>query len=154
MIEIDVVPSALLVAAQFASWAGALEDMRDPLKKAITEVVIPSISKNFNDEGNPPWEDLSDETRQRRLWLGYDEGPILQRSGSLRSAATNMSSWDVDGETAQMESPDSPYGMFHQNGTRNMPERPFAMFQEEDLERIQEVFGDWIMEQAASKAGF
>jgi phage gpG-like protein len=153
-VEIDCMPSALLIAADFYAWANAVEDVRDPLKKAIQEVVIPSIAKNFDDEGNPPWAELTDETLAKRSWAGFAEGPILDRTGALRSAATSVEAWEFDDDVAQMTMPgETPYGTFHQGGTSQMPERPFAMFGDDDLETIQETFGDWMMD-LASKAGF
>jgi hypothetical protein len=41
------------------------------------------------------------------------------------------------------------YGVFHNEGTSRMPARPWAYFDEEMLDGIERVFGDWVLERMA-----
>ena len=53
--------------------------------------LIDCIGDIFAEEGRPPWEPLAERTILERLRLGFDEGPILHRTGSLRASFTEES---------------------------------------------------------------
>lgn len=67
----------------------ALETVSDtrPLAQAafpvLSELLTNLVDMSFTAEGIPPWEPLSEVTVFERLFLGFGEGPILFRTGSL-----------------------------------------------------------------------
>jgi hypothetical protein len=83
----------------------------------------------------------------------------LVRSGNLKQAAGQLNIWTIEGPqgVAWIDMENLPasafYGMFHQEGTRNMVDRPWAVFQPEDVDKIADVFGDFLGERGID-AGF
>src|SRR5882757_8152561 len=43
-----------------------IRSFREPLKRSLNEVIVPSIIQNFDVEGRPPWVALTPETIARR----------------------------------------------------------------------------------------
>lgn len=147
-IEIDIRPftanAALLQTSTFRL-AKQLGDMTEPLRLSVREVVIPSIIRNFAKGGRPPWTPLSEATLLNRAKEARTPRPLLKTELLARNA-TAFAIWRVTRETADMEALDRvvPYARFHQNGTRLMPARPFALLQPQDIENIVLVFETWI----------
>lgn len=54
-----------------------------PIMREVSEDMIDAVKENFEKEGRPPWEKLSQTTIRERARLGYWPGKILQRSGML-----------------------------------------------------------------------
>src|SRR5258705_13581204 len=52
----------------FRSWT-------KPLKTVLDTVLIPSIIKNFEEQGRPRWKELSKRTILNRMYEGYPRGP-------------------------------------------------------------------------------
>lgn len=130
----------------------AFRDFTEPLTRSLREVILPSIRENFDSEGRPPWERLAESTVERR----QSAHPILYQSGTLRDVATDPQTWKVTQDTVSPEGIDSKleYAKYIQGGTRLMPARPFLVLQDEDGEKIQEIFGRWVDEQIRIKGGF
>jgi phage virion morphogenesis protein len=151
-------PAPVIVAAQFTVFGMQLRSFREPLNRSIRQVMIPSIRKNFEEEGRPPWLPLSEATIEIREREGFASGPILQRTGNLRRSATQLNIWVIDSEKAYIrELPArSWYGTIHQGGAAGkamslrapIPARPFLLIQDEDADKIQEVFIEWVAERA------
>jgi len=196
-------PSLGIVAKNVDKFRMDIRSMREPLKRSIQEVMIPSIRKNFTVGGRPPWEPLALPTVRKRK----SSRPILIRTGKLRRGVTTLSIWTLTTTSATIK--DLPeriwYGKVHQGGiegnsfgagkwfepyqkkakqilgpeadkkeidelgfklfdkrlvshgpapagTATIPARPFAVFQDEDLDDIQEIFADWL-EERARRAG-
>lgn len=116
------------------------DDFKEPLETSVELVILPSIRTNFEVGGRPKWRPLSEPYRTHRL-----PGPILVQTGALFAAATAMANWTVTRDSAEMTGVDSAaYAGYHQSGTREMPARPFALLQDEDVENIIRIFEIWI----------
>lgn len=158
-IDFSMNPTAAVLVRDFDRLGVDIRSFREPLGRVIRQVAIPSIKKNFDDEGRPPWKPLSDVTITMREDAGFDSGPILDRTGTLKKVATQINIWTVTKDEAYVK--DLPekvrYGKLHQEGYedrgKKVPARPFIMFQEEDIDQAAEVFGDWLDERLA-RAGF
>ncbi len=125
-------------------------DFREPFNESLRKVIIPSIRRNFEAEGRPPWEQLAEITVQIRR----SAHPILRRTGYLFRKATQINIWRVSRDI--MYSPIGPfasYAAFHQGGTRHMPARPYILYQREDVESIVDVFSDWIDRKLQQQGG-
>lgn len=172
-----------------------IRSFREPLTRAVKQVMIPSIKKNFDAQGRPGWEPLAEDTLVLRDRLGQT-GPILNRTGLLKRNMSYQTMWSITQEYAIIKDlPDRVwYGKVHQEGvnsmktrmkneiqkaakkgfkmspgtaaknvqkqldadilsgkagkhsTSNIPARPFVMFQEQDYDDIEEVFGKWLQE--------
>lgn len=115
-------------------------DFSEPLAASLELVILPSIRKNFDVGGRPPWQQLSEPYRTYRL-----PRPILIQSGALLQATQAIGNWRVDFNSIELTGIDSvPYAAYHQGGTRRMPARPFVMFQSEDVEDIVRIFEIWV----------
>jgi len=171
--SITIVPSPVIVVTEFEAMGRRFKSFKEPLTRAVRDVIIPSIRQNFEEEGRPdPWEPLAEYTLKMRDQLGYASGPILDRSGKLKKAATQLARWHITTKFAEFQAfPESVfYGTIMQNGsagslrgysvqegskktaregtiTGAIPPRPFIMLQDEDADKIVEnVFGDWVKE--------
>lgn len=137
-IDVDMNPSPVIIAAAFGAMSDAVRLFSDPLKKAITDVVAPSISTNFQVGGRPPWQPLDPDTK------GSGRG-ILIRTGLLASRAGQLEEWDISDDTAQMGvSAEIFYGGIHEEGSEKIPQREWALFQPEDVDKIEDIFDTWL----------
>jgi phage gpG-like protein len=125
-------------------------NMKEPLNDSIDKVIIPSIENNFRRGGRPSWERLADSTVER---LG-SSSPILDETGVMRNVATSKRIWNVDNFSAIMNLSDPDYAKYHQTGTADMPQRVFAVLQNEDMNNIEEIFDAWVNEMVASRGGW
>jgi phage gpG-like protein len=140
-IEIDMIPNLAIIVDAFVSMADGVGLFTDPLKKAISDVMVPSIGANFDAGGRPAWEPLSSNTQHSRI------GGILVATGALASRAGQLDQWDITTDTAELGiGEDIWYGIVHQEGI-DVPQREWAMFQPEDVDKMEQVFGDWMEEQ-------
>ncbi len=122
-----------------------------PLWETIDNVFIPSIKKNFNNQGRPQrWRALSPVTTEFRSRQGYGPGPILDRSGKLKRAAQAKARWSVDATKGQAVYGNFPgnvwYAELQQAGyfPRNIVARPFAVIQEQDTIDMESIFRNFI----------
>jgi phage gpG-like protein len=159
-LDVELLPSTFIVVSEFELMALKFTNFKEPLTKAIKEIVIPSIAKNFEEEGRPEhWAELADFTLTRREEEGYGSGPILERSGKLKRAAQAFARWKITMTEASFASfaPSQWYGYLMQEGSdavgSNVPARPFMLMQEEDVDEIEKLFGDW-MKKIFSEGGF
>lgn len=177
-------PSIGLVAKDIDKLGLAIQTFKTPLERSIRNVMIPSIRANFEQEGRPAWEPLAEDT----VKLRGSSHPILERTGTLKRAATSFNIWTIGNASATVKSlPDNAwYGVVHQAGIggfgqyldaakkvlgrgaggldvikeafRQMdrepgkvhkvriPQRRFIMFQEDDIDDVQQVFYEWLVE--------
>lgn len=119
-----------------------IRSFREPLEQSVRRVVIPSIRKNFAVEGRPQWAPLAPSTVLAR----GASGPILDRTGRLKKVATQLNIWKYTRDSATIVGLDArvKYATYHQSGTSKMPARPFVMLQDEDEERIEQIFYEWL----------
>jgi phage gpG-like protein len=176
-------PSIGILARDVDKLSLDIRSFKEPLTRAVREVVVPSIKQNFAAEGRPDgWEPLTPETLERKQSAGFGGKPILERTGALRRAATSMGIWTITTTSATVKDLPSNvfYGAVHQGGTtihnridalvsmgatglaqqqmslvkgkprfapdEQIPARPFIMFQDEDIPKVEEVFSKWLDE--------
>jgi phage gpG-like protein len=173
-----------------------IRSFKVPLTRSIKRVMIPSIRKNFETGGRPPWEPLASDTVKLR---GGSAWPILVRTGKLKKAATRFTIWDISQTSAAVRRlPNNVwYGALHQEGTGGfgrfmqkaekelgagasprdilgrafdlldierggprghraivIPQRRFIMYQEDDLDDIQQIFLEWLTERTVRVGRF
>lgn len=121
---------------------GGNQDMtyRQALFQAVREVAAPAIKSRFETSGEGRWPALSRITVDRK---GHPF--ILIESNKLSRAASAMARWKIKNDQAQFSiggSP-APYGVWHERGTKRMPQRNYAYLNAEDAQRIQEIFGKY-----------
>jgi phage gpG-like protein len=140
ILEFDMIPLPFVMMADFISLAEDISDFHEPMRKVVG-IMRTSIGENFDVGGRPPWQELKPETLARK----FGEG-ILIETGALMGAATSEGIWTVDDDSAFIEElpSDVGYGMYHQVGAGNNPERPFLVIQPEDEDEIENAFDSWI----------
>jgi len=161
IVDIEFRPTPLILAGQFEAFAVSIRSYREPLKRSIQQVVIPSISKNFDAGGRPAWTELAPATIARRLKEGSGLD-ILNRTGKGKRAALALARWMINIDTAVYQGnfpPNASYMPIHQlaevedvfTGPGNqsyLPGRVFASIQDDDQRKIEEVFRVWLGERA------
>lgn len=147
-IDIDWFPSPRIVALQLDHFGMDIRSYREPLQRAVQEVMAPSIGENFEVGGRPSWDQLSEFTIAKK---GHDT--ILVDSGALERIAQQLNVWTINRYEAYINDlPGAEYGFFHQSGFtnartgRDVPARQFLLIQPEDEEAIVELFEEWIQE--------
>jgi phage gpG-like protein len=181
LMQFEFKPSLALSARQFNKLGLDIRSFRVPLKRSIQQVIAPSIGENFKSNGRPDsWTPLSEDTqtiKEQDPKLRYGVDDILRRSGLLFKTMQQYNIWTVSQTQAAILSlPEKIwYGNLHQEGfgqhatafadplhiplselgkSQNkvyIPQRMFAMLQTQDLDKIQEVFADWVAERAAAR---
>jgi phage gpG-like protein len=176
-VDMTFEPSLGIMARRVNKLGLDIRSFREPLQRAVREVVIPSIEMNFRKHGRPRWEPLSEDTILNRLGNGFDLN-ILTRTGALRKGATQMKIWTIDREKAFIANLPKNiwYGVVHQAGSAgakktltgsgrqgfgsmtktlsiteshgDIPARPFVLLQKSEEELLDEVFLDWLDERA------
>jgi phage gpG-like protein len=95
-----------------------IRSFKEPLKRAIKNVVIPSIRKNFDSGGRPAWEPWSESTVEIMQKTGVKSSGLLIRSGALRRTMGYQKLWTITPTFAVLA--DLPqniwYGKVHQGG--------------------------------------
>jgi phage gpG-like protein len=142
LLSVDWDPHPAIVAGQFFAARGAFRSgFRRDLESVVRGTVIPSIENNFESEGIPPWTPLADATVEKRMAKGTGL-KILDETGLLKSVATSTQPWQYnDNEAFLMGSNlgDAFYGVYHEFGTRFMPQRSWATISPQTEDRIEEV---------------
>ncbi len=146
MIQVVWVPTLPQMEADYRAIARGIQKTRVPLKKSVKDVVIPSIKNNFTSGGRPTWSPLAAYTVEKK-----GHGTPLREDGGLRRNAGFLKSWTiVDGEAGMDGMEDyagyQNVGFYNVQFNTDVPARPFALFQEQDVEDIIEVFDEWIEE--------
>lgn len=150
-IEVDFVPLPTVVAQGYFVTAAALDNMVEPVTE-ISQFISDQISKKFDDAG-PGWPEHAPATILR--WGEHD---LLQLSGDLRSEVTSESAWDiarVSHGAVGTFNPDnagdafSNYGIFHIEGTENMPARNFLDLDPSAEDEAEDIFDRWVDEKLA-----
>lgn len=116
------------------------KNLERPLK-LIGLQMLKSTDKTFKAEGRPKWTGLAELTKRQRR-----RGPratrrimILQNTGQLKRSIT----YQIKKPSIIQWGPSriAPYGIFHQKGTRKMPQRKFLGMYPEDKQRIKQIIG-------------
>src|SRR5689334_2706305 len=91
----EFTPSLGIVAMRFAALADEFQDLREPLKRSINDVMTLSILENFMSGGRlDKWEALAPSTVAKRAKEGAGN-MILVRSGALADVASSASIWSI-----------------------------------------------------------
>lgn len=138
-----------------------LRSLREPLKRAVQQVIIPSIRMNFDAQGRPPWAPYASSTIEFHQELGTTMSKsLLNKTGTLKRTATQLNVWSITKEEAKFNGlPQNVwYGNLHQTGGKGgkgaggvIPARPFVMFQDSDGDKITQVFAKWLDERIAKR---
>ncbi len=121
--------------------------MRRPLLEIAKEVLIPSINKNFAAGGRPKrWEPALPISQYRTQHGG---GPTLWVTGKMKKAATRMARFKVKNNVMTYGNfpPTVWFAMVHDQADiarrANVPHRPFALIQKEDIPKIERIMMRW-----------
>jgi phage gpG-like protein len=179
-----------------------IRSFREPLKRAVQQVMSPSFKENFERGGRPEaWEPLSDATLAIRDIAGIGGDQPLVRTGLLRKTISQLNIWTITETTATIRAlPDKiKYGTIHQGGFAGsgsggkmtsylkkakgdpkeaqklldddlimsmrsgqrmtggkrtvaaIPQRIFVNIQEEDYDKIEDIFVRWLQERMARR---
>lgn len=117
-ITISFEPTIVIAASRIDKLGADIRSFREPLERAIKQVIIPSIGKNFDSGGRPSWDELSPETEEIRNRLGKPLGTILIATGALKRGAMQFNNWQVGRGAAVFSQLPArvQYGMIHQAG--------------------------------------
>jgi phage gpG-like protein len=120
----DFKPSLGIMARDVDKLGIDIRSFKEPLTRAIKQVMIPSIRKNFEAEGRPAWDSISNATEVLREREGTS-GPILDRTGKLKRVAQQQNIWTINQESASIRDLPSKvwYGKVHQEGMGGMGRR-------------------------------
>lgn len=140
---------AFILASDLDQLGFNIRSFKEPLTRSVRQVIIPSIRKNFESGGRPEWRELAADTIATRLRYGYGIWPPLTKTGALKKRATAVGIWTIGRDSAIMNEPRIKYAKFHQAGTRKMPQRAFAMIQDEDEDAVERIFEIWLDERIA-----
>jgi len=139
-------PSPHLLINEMDAFGIDIKSYREPLKRAVQQVMGPSFKKNFDVGGRPPWAELKDNTIEQRSLYGTGSDTLV-RSGLLRKVAQQLNLWKIGTDEAVIkEMPRAEYGAVHQEGSATVPQREWAVVQPEDMDDIEEIFVAWVAE--------
>lgn len=119
VVGITFQPTVGIAAARIGKLGVDIRSFREPLKRSIQQVVIPSIRKNFEAGGRPEsWERLSDFTLLRREKEGVGGDSPLVRTGKLKKVMSYYNIWTVTSTMAILADlpPQVWYGGIQQAG--------------------------------------
>lgn len=163
ILVLEFKPSLNVIKRDLNALGVDIRSFREPLKRCVQQVMIPSILANFDAEGRPPWAPYADTTVEFHEMLNLDMSrALLNKTGALKRTATTLAVWTLTKESATFGGlPQSVwYGNLHQSGGKGgkgpkglIPARPFVMFQDEDGDKIAEVFAKWLDERIAKHWG-
>jgi phage gpG-like protein len=161
ILVLEFKPSLASVKRDLDALGVDIRSFNEPLKRSIQQVLIPSFRANFDAQGRPAWAPYADTTIEFHQMLGIDMSKsLLVKTGALKRAAQQLNLWTITKESATFTSlPQGVwYGNIHQTGGKGgkgaggvIPARPFIMFQDEDGDKIAEVFAKWLDERIVKR---
>lgn len=146
----DFWENSVQVADNIDDLARALQDMTNPMLQSLYDVVIPSIKRNFAEEGRPKWTRLAAVT----VAIRGNAHPILIRTGELYREATNPSNFRITKTSLTQTGVPLEYATYHMTGTVDMPARPFTTITQDEVDEIVDIFQLWVEEQIQKKGKF
>ncbi len=158
-IQIDIADfriNADLIKVSTFRLARQFGDMTWPLRQSVKIVIGPSMMTNIDVGGRPPWPPLQGDTVFKKSEKYADlMNPFqaLVATGKLYETLESGHFWRITRDSADMELLDTvvPYAKYHQQGTRNVPQRQFAVLQQKDIEHIIVIFDAWIRTMTSAK---
>jgi|SRR5262245_38063962 len=117
LVVFDFKPSLGIIARDLDRLGLDIRSFREPLKRSVQQVMIPSFHQNFELGGRPTWPELSERTLQRHAEEGGSGRPLV-KSGLLERVATQLNIWTITQNTASIRGlpPKVWYGNLHQQG--------------------------------------
>lgn len=112
-------PTIAISARNIDRLGADIRSFKEPLQRAVKEVIIPSIAQNFEAGGRPDtWQPLSEATQEIKARMGWAGGDVLIRSGKLRKTMGQQNLWQIKETSAILkELPKGvSYGGIHQAG--------------------------------------
>jgi phage gpG-like protein len=162
-VTFNFVPSMLVEAAGVETFGLSIRSFREPLGRVVRQVLAPSLTANFQASGRPEgWQPLQEATIAIKSASSASKGDpaaILQRSGLLMRTIGQINIWTVKRDTAEIDGlPDKIwYGIVHDQGISagraQIPSRPFLVFQDEDMDKAQDIFDRWLEERLVATWG-
>jgi phage gpG-like protein len=180
-LDLQFKPSISIVAGSIDKLGLDIRSFKEPLKRSLVQVIIPSIQDNFHAEGRPKWQELADSTIYKK---GFTN--ILLDSGKLFKTMQRQNIWTLNRNYLILtDLPDKVwYGKVHQagatfsvrgggmnlkaaekylyggagkgkggsGGSGTIPARPFVMLQKIDERRIESIFRHWLDERMRATA--
>lgn len=175
-IELSMTPSPVIIVASFNKMGTDIKSFHEPLKRSIQQVLAPSIRQNFDQGGRPDrWEPLHPHTiRQKKQNTGtilVRSGSLRRKAGQLNQWKID----GLDGIATMSLDGDIWYGIVHQEGSGEsfeggsivesggstlntteltifgsgrgyVPQRMWALIQDEDVDEIERIFDQWLQE--------
>jgi hypothetical protein len=133
-----------LVIRKLLGHARAADDFR-PARPAVAQRVATGYGRSFSRQG-PGWSPLKPSTIRRRVGEGYSSGPILQKTGRYKAAATNPLALIIRSTRDSFAiSVNYDVSKFHQTGTRFMPPRRLTLSFGDSV-ALNRVFSDHLMD--------
>lgn len=110
-------PSIAILAGKVDKLGVDIRSFREPLHRAVKEVMVPSIKQNFAAGGRPKWPKLSAATLEIKAARGFGATP-LRATGRLARVASQINIWTINTKAAYIaDLPESIwYGKVHQSG--------------------------------------
>ncbi len=124
--------------------------MRQPLLKIAREVLAPSIEQTFRVGGRPKKWKASSPVSTYRLQKGGEGEPTLWVTGKMKRAASALARFKVRENTMTYGyfPPTLWFAMVHDTASvaraADIPHRPFALIQSDDIPKIEQIFMDWL----------
>jgi phage gpG-like protein len=144
---VTMFPSASALVGQLNWHAGQVRSLREPLERAVREVVIPRVGSNFagtTAAGNG-WQPIQEASKFSSYRKGKEGNPTLDVSGKLKRHAQTIGIWTFTQQSAFVAGlPTAPYGIFHQDGAVHLVPREFLIINDQDINAIEEIFKDWV----------
>lgn len=121
-----------------------LDEVKNNLKKHFTSGLMPALQKakeiveNKFDNNPTSWVPLSQYTLLDRRRKGFAAGPMLYRTGHLKSVAVQEIA--VDGPAEGHIATSDPIATAQNNGGGNIPARPFYTLTDAEKKQVFEAF--------------
>lgn len=122
LMQFNFKPSLALSARQFDTLDIDIRSFKEPLKRAIKQVIAPSFAENFIVNGRPVgWQAYADDTvtmKENDPKNKYGPDSILRRSGLLFKTMQQINIWTITStQAAILDLPDKIwYGKVQQSG--------------------------------------
>lgn len=118
-----------------------IDAMRDcsPAMAEAEQLLVQQIEANFATESaaGDGWQPLAEMTLEDRARKGFGPGPILERTGELRKAATSIR--EHDHESAAVGAPDDHYAKYHASSAprSKIPLRDFLAVSPTTIDKVE-----------------
>lgn len=158
--QAHMIPAPAIMVERFNRMGANIKSTKEPLVRAVREVMSPSIRTNFEVGGRPKWKSLESTVIEESQafeksgdWSHKGRLP-LTLTGKTKNAASAQARWNIrDGAAFFSNWPGyAYYGIFHQLGYINartgrpVVAREFLMIQPQDEEAIEDIFLKWLEE--------